>query len=235
MSFTFKQFHINQDKCAMKVTTDACLFGAWNASLHEVVQAKNILDIGAGTGLLSLMLAQKSTSTIHAVEMDASAFQQCQENFAASAWSNSLHVHHSTIQEFESNHTFDFIISNPPFFQDDLQSPDDKRNLALHSTHLDFPTLLYSINRLLDASGHFSILLPFHRQAQFVALAATQNFHLHQMVQVKQTPKHAGFRSMLLFGRTKKEMKVEELTIKNAAHNYTDAFVEMLKDYYLYL
>jgi tRNA1Val (adenine37-N6)-methyltransferase len=235
MSFTFKQFHINQDRCAMKVTTDACLFGAWNASLNEVTTAKNILDIGAGTGLLSLILAQKTKANIEAVEIDETAFQQCKENFAASPWANSLHVHHSPIQDFQPDSKFQFIITNPPFFKADLQSPDDKRNLALHSSALDFTTLLNSINRLLDVAGHFSVLLPFHRQVEFVALAAAQSFHLHQLVQVKQTPKHAEFRSMLLFGRTKEEMKQEEITIKNGENEYTDAFVDLLKDYYLYL
>lgn len=235
MSFSFKQFHIEQDRCGMKVTTDACLFGAWTAHLREASIAKRMLDIGAGTGLLSLMLAQKTTANIAAVELDESAFQQCKANFAASPWGSALQVQHTSIQDFHAAESFDFIITNPPFFQDDLHSPDSKRNLALHSTQLDFPVLLQCIDRLLDDAGHFSILLPFHRCVAFCQLAALHHFRLYQMVQVKQTPKHAGFRSMLLFGRSNKEMRTEEMMIKNEENEYTETFVTLLKDYYLYL
>src|SRR5689334_11682345 len=137
--FCFKQFTIHQQYCAMKVCTDACLFGAWTASAitNEQLPAGLILDIGAGTGLLSLMLGQQlNNSIIHAIEIDAVAAQQAGDNFAASSWSEQLHVYNTAIQSFSPAQQYDFIITNPPFFQNDLASPNAQRNLALHSHQL---------------------------------------------------------------------------------------------------
>src|SRR3954469_11797521 len=121
--FSFKQFIIHQDKCAMKVCTDACLFGAYVADRFQITNSKfHVLDIGAGTGLLSLMLAQKnSTVQIDAVEIDKAASEQAKENFKHSLWRDRLHIHHQPIQEFGMN-TYNLIISNPPFYENDLKS-----------------------------------------------------------------------------------------------------------------
>lgn len=219
----------------MKVTTDGCLFGAWAAAniQEHLFFIKRILDIGAGTGLLSIMLAQQSPAYIDAVEIDTAAAEQANANFKGVLWWQSLKVYETPIQNY-INRPYDFIITNPPFFDNDLKSPDAKRNLALHSSALSLEVLLANITRLLAPSGHFAILLPYHRVAFFEDLASTNGYHLHKKTLVQQTPKHPYFRGMLVFGFTKKEAIVDSIVIKED-NNYTEAFKALLKDYYLQL
>jgi tRNA1Val (adenine37-N6)-methyltransferase len=236
--FRFKQFTVYQQHCAMKVCTDACLFGAWvtNIITNKKLPCNLMLDIGAGTGLLSLMLAQQLiNSTIHAIEIEEAASMQTEENFAASPWQGRLHVFNNAIQSYFSLLQYDFIISNPPFFKNDLVSKSAKRNVALHSHQLSLEELLIAVQKHLSASGHFAVLLPFHRTQLFERLAQTANFYLQQKTLVQQTPDHAPFRSMLLFGRKQKVPEQTTIIIKDAKGNYTDAFIALLKDYYLYL
>jgi tRNA1Val (adenine37-N6)-methyltransferase len=242
--FQFKQFTVHQEHCAMKVTTDACLFGAWaaNAINNEQLIINNSLDIGTGTGLLSLMLAQKSTAQIHAVEIDGAAANQARGNFTESPWKERLHIHPTSIQQFSNPpinqltnkpiNVFDFIITNPPFFDNDLKSEDAKRNLALHSSLLSLEELLQSIKNNLSAEGSFAILLPYHRTDYFINLA--KDFFLQQKTLVKQTEKHPYFRSMLLFSSKATETNESTIIIKEN-NQYTAAFISLLKDYYLHL
>jgi len=236
--FRFKQFTIHQQHCAMKVCTDACLFGAWVANIitTKKLPGKSILDIGAGTGLLSLMLAQQlNNSCIHAIEIDEAAARQATENFTASPWKTQLQLFNTSIQSFAATQQYEFIISNPPFFQNDLASNNVQRNVALHSHQLSLEELLMAIQKHLAANGHFAVLLPFHRMAAFETLAAKASFYLHQKTLVQQTPKHPPFRSMLLFGRAQQTPEQTSIIIKDAAEKYTDGFILLLKDYYLYL
>jgi tRNA1Val (adenine37-N6)-methyltransferase len=234
--FEFKQFKVEQDKCAMKVCTDACLFGAFVASKFQVTNSKfHVLDIGTGTGLLSLMLARKNeNASIDAVEIDRAAAEQAKENFRNSPWKDRLHIHHQPIQEFGFN-KYDLIISNPPFYENDLKSDSAKRNLALHSTALGLDDLLDIILKHLGSNGKFGVLLPYHRSANFINHALLKDFHLVEEVSVKQTPKHPYFRSMLLFGRDKVLTKHSDICIKEKNDEYSDEFRELLKDYYLNL
>ena len=232
--FQFKEFIVQQEACAMKVTTDACLFGGWTAKILSEQNPASVLDIGTGTGLLSLMLAQQSKATIQAVEIDHNAANQAKENFLASPWKDRLKVVYSAIQDFKPTEQLDCIVTNPPFFENDLNSPDSKRNMALHSTKLDLETLVSCINSLLSAEGCFSILLPYHRTESFVLLA--QEFSLIKKVLVKQTAQHNYFRSMLLFSRKKNEKVItEEIIIKDDNQAYSAAFQQLLSQYYLYL
>lgn len=236
--FKFKQFTVNQDKCAMKVCTDACLFGAIAASAAANMPVNKVLDIGTGTGLLPLMYAQKnSNAIIDAVEIDEAAVQQSAENFAASPWNDRLMVHHSPIQHFTSsaNQRFDLVISNPPFFENDLRSDDAKRNLALHSSELNLEELLNCIDALLNSDGAFGVLLPYHRGVYFKSLAVCKSFSLWIDISVQQTPKHNYFRSILFFSRKPVETEAESITIKEADNNYSAKFAALLRDYYLYL
>lgn len=232
----------------MKVCTDACLFGAYIAEKlsDENVKykkedllagsPKNVLDIGAGTGLLSLMLAQKTDYHIDAVEIDEQAQQQAQGNFDASPWKERLKVYHSSVLSYEpALQKYDFIISNPPFFEDDLKSFQTKRNIALHSTELNLQELIIQIKRLLAKDGKFAVLLPFHRAAYFEKIAAGSNFFISERVLVKQTPKHNYFRAMLLFETSFVKTSQSEIIIQEENKNYTEAFAGILKDYYLKL
>jgi tRNA1Val (adenine37-N6)-methyltransferase len=238
--FQFKKFKIEQEKCAMKVCTDACLFGAW---VSEIVNrqsqiANKILDIGAGTGLLPLMVAQKSNQAIiDAVEIDKSAATQCSFNFQQSPWNERLHVHHSSIQQFNqsSNQLYNFIISNPPFFENDLKSKNTKRNIALHSDALSLEELLFAINSLLIEDGNFAVLLPFHRSDFFEKLVSKKNYFLQKKILVKQTPKHEYFRSMSFFGKQEMSKNISSIIIKDEENKYTGEFALLLKDYYLNL
>lgn len=232
----------------MKVCTDACLFGAWVAEKIRNLKSeiRNALDVGTGTGLLSLMLAQKNQNTnTDAVEIDESASQQAKENFETSPWKERLHIYNSSIQQFTATRltnkqinqlaTYDLIISNPPFFENDLKSDNEKRNLALHGAELSFEELIEAAINLLNDEGIFAVLLPCHRADHFMQLAKRRSLYVHEKISVKQTSKHNYFRSMLWL--SKKQMKMEEdnITIQKENGEYADEFIELLKDYYLYL
>lgn len=232
--FQFKQFTVHQDACAMKVCTDACLFGAWVAEKVKGAEVKTVLDIGAGTGLLSLMLAQKTKVIVDAVEVDEAAAKQARENFKASPWSNRLKVINEPIQHYKADVKYDFIVSNPPFFDNDLKSKDHQRNVALHSRQLTSDDLITSIKRLLVDEGYFALLLPYNRSLHYEHLAKSEGFYLLEKVSVKQTETHSFFRSILLFSTFDKPLVEEELIIKIGG-GYSPKLVELLKDYYLYL
>lgn len=232
--FQFKQFTVWQNACAMKVTTDACLFGAWAAQKFVALQPKTILDIGTGTGLLSLMIAQQNNATIHTVEIDANAAKQAQENIQQTNWQSTIHVHHLNIEVFDVEEKFDCVIANPPFYDNDLKSNNAARNTALHSEQLSLESLYQCIHRLLKLDGSFAVLLPTHRVDYFVKLA--EDYHLVEEIKVHQTVNHSSFRSFLLFSKTKiQETNTNTIFIKDANNNYTASFVELLKPYYLNL
>ncbi len=219
----------------MKVCTDACLFGAYIANEIQQLPVKNILDIGTGTGLLTLMLAQKTSATIDAVEIDAAAFTQGKQNIEQSPWIEKIAIYNSDILQFKTNKKYDCIISNPPFFEADLKSGDEKKNFAKHDTSLTFTALLNVVTENLSPAGFFSVLLPFHRSNYFEAEAAKINFNLIKKILIKQTPKHNHFRSILIFSTKKLETIQEEIIVKNEEENYSAKFIELLKDYYLHL
>ena len=232
--FQFKQFNIQQDKCAMKVCTDACLFGALVA--NENLQIASCLDIGTGTGLLSVMLAQKNNSVkIDAVELDTAAATQAAENIAASPWAANIQVYNKDILTFALHKKYDGIFSNPPFFEDDLRSVNETKNNAKHDTSLSFVQLLQVVDNLLSPNGFFAVLLPYHRVEYFIEEAKRSGLHLHKQILVKQTIKHTCFRGILFFSRTASETEQTEIIIKDSNQHYTPEFSAALKDYYLFL
>lgn len=218
----------------MKVCTDSCLFGAWAAPASHDKEPLYFLDIGTGTGLLSLMLAQRYTNAfIDAVEIDAAAADQANENFQSSPWNGRLKVFNCAVQDFDEARQYDFIICNPPFYEHDLKSSSGKKNAAMHSSQLAMQELIYHINRLLLPGGSFALLLPYSRQKIFETVAWQYNFKPVNKTLVKQTPGHPYFRSMLLFKKND-ELQVEgEIIIKDTGGNYTGEFMQLLKDYYL--
>lgn len=224
----------------MKVCTDSCLFGAWMANkIQDSIMGKTsfkparILDIGTGTGLLALILAQKSSAKIDAVEIEINAFEQASENFAESPWASRLKAFHTDIKHFIPEEKYDLIISNPPFFENDLKSVAHTKNLAKHTDGLLLKDLLSVIEDLLAKQGKFSLLLPAHRAKEFITLAEEPGFYLEEELLVKQTPVHDYFRAMLLFDKEKKYPKKGTILIRNEEGKYSDEFGKLLEDYYL--
>lgn len=237
--FTFKQFTVKQDKCGMKVCTDACLFGAWVASLLQKskIEAENLLDIGSGTGLLSLMLAQKSNAKIIAIDIDNAAAIQSKENFEASPWHHRLKIVNKHIEQFVPEQLFDFIICNPPFFKNDIPSINAKNKIARHEGSLTLKTILGRMAELIEpVNGKVAILLPYHRLDELKQLVSESGLCIYNLMKIRQSVSHGYFRLMALMGRDlSRECTEEEISIRDAEEKYTDAFSSLLKDYYLYL
>ena len=236
--FRFKQFVVHQQHAAMKVTTDACVFGAWVAQQlqKENKTFVNALDIGAGTGLLSLMVAQKNSLQIDAVEIDNSAAHQARNNFAQSPWYPSLQLVEGDITTCPLKKEYDCIFSNPPFYEGELQSPSAARNVAHHSQQLKLEALLHIISERLNEKGIFFLLLPYKRKSEVERLLQQAALHIYTMVDVQPSVTHAPFRILVKGGRLEKGQKEKEtFCIKDADGQYTPAFVQLLKDYYLYL
>lgn len=220
----------------MKVCTDACLFGAWVTSELAGRAYTNALDIGTGTGLLSLMLAQANEKMlINAVELDKAAAQQATDNFNASPFLNRLKVQQKDIREVKEKN-YDLIISNPPFYEKDLKSEDDGKNAAKHDTQLTLAALIGKINDLLAEDGIAALLLPYHRLSDCESLLRQYEFHIHKKLLVHQSAKHAApFRVCWIFARSNKPMETNSISIKDAEQQYTQDFVRLLKPYYLKL
>ncbi len=219
----------------MKVCTDACLFGAWVADKIErkKIEPKNILDIGAGTGLLSIMLAQKTAAHIDAIEIDEAAFLQSTENVSASPWNDRIKIHHSSATDFSASNKFDLIISNPPFYENQLRSDDEKRNAAMHDTTLSFDELSSIIKVQLTKDGIAAILVPFDRvNALEVALYKCSLF-INEKTNVSHSPKHRYFRTMVLISSEKTAIRESLLAIKGNTGSYSEEFTALLTDYYL--
>ena len=231
--FSFKQFTVQQSDCALKVCTDACLFGAWVAAHVKDDAPTTILDIGAGTGLLSLLLAQKiPAAQIDAVEIDNAAAAQAASNVEATDWN--IKVHNTAIENFSSI-KYQHIISNPPFFSNDLKSDDALRNTAMHSTTLTLASLFTCAVNLLEKEGNFSVLIPFARVTELEKLAAQFGLPIFKKALVQQTPTHEPFRAMyILSNAVTSPAEVEQIIIKEN-EQYTASFATYLKDYYLFL
>ena len=242
MVFKFKQFSVSQDRCAMKIGTDAVLLGAWTPLSNNPY---NILDIGAGTGILSLMLAQRSSAEqIDAIEIDEDAYEQCVENFEASPWGDKLFCFHAGLDELvdeskdntsDSEHLqyYDLIISNPPFYTDDYKSENTSRDLARFEAAMPFEDLIEAVALLLSESGIFSIIIPFKEEAGFVAMCKKLNLFPFKVTRVKGTTTSKIKRSLIAFCRMEQPPLIDELVIEIARHNYTSEYIELTKDFYL--
>ncbi len=230
---------MHQEHTAMKVCTDACLFGAWAAADAQIQSAKNILDIGSGTGLLSLMLAQQSAAHITAIEIEDGAFNQTVSNFDLSPWKERLDVVHSSIQDYaadDKKQLFDCIIINPPFYESDLNSPDNAKNLAAHSTALPWDVLAETAASLLQDNGAWYVLVPTLRAYTMQKLALNYGLQLSEECLMYNDAKHLPIRAMLKFVKQKEAtIQRNKIVIKNADQSYTTEFTNYLKDYYLHL
>ncbi len=236
--FQFKEFTIYQERCALKVSTDSCVFGAW---LSKKVAAlpyhlSGCLDIGAGSGLLMLMLAQQFPGVIHGIEIDREAYEQASENIASSNWHHRMQLFHNDVKLFSIPHQYDLIISNPPFFEGDLKSPDSKYNFAKHSDGLTLQDLLEVTARNLSAKGLFAVLLPYHRAACFEQLSAGYGLYVSHKLFMRQSLQHPCFRVALLLNKKNiGNVNSEELVIRQSPGVYSEQFVALLQNYYLHL
>ncbi len=231
--FKFKQFTVQQDQCAMKIGTDGVLLGAW-VSLKN--NPDSILDIGAGTGILSLQLAQRSFSEIiDAIEIDENAFEQCVSNFETSPWGDRLFCYHASAQEFatEVKEEYDLIISNPPFYSDNYKSDNKARNTARFTDTLPFRDLVIVAFQFLSEKGIFALILPRKEEENFISIASEAGLFPKRICRVKGTATSEVKRSLLEFSFQKTEINYEELTIEISRHNYTKEYQDLLKDFYL--
>ncbi|KOF01755.1 hypothetical protein OB69_15520 [Roseivirga seohaensis subsp. aquiponti] len=234
--FQFKQFRIEQGNCGMKVTTEGCLFGALRLT-PSTFNPKRILDIGTGTGLLALIKAQQTDAFIDAVEIDETAFKQAKVNFESSPWSNRLSAFHTDLLEFEPNHLYDYIVCNPPFFQDNQLGSNRQKNQAIHNSSLTFEDLATSISRLLNSEkGIASVIYPEYEMSLFSQKMQERGFHVVADIRVLNQRSKPVFRKVKSFSLIKPELEITEtLIIKEENGAYTDQFTHLLKDYYLHL
>ena len=233
--FRFKQFSVAQEYCAMKIGTDAVLLGAW-ARLDS--QPNSILDIGAGTGVLALMLAQRSgAELIDAIEIDDAAYEQCVGNFEASDWGDRLFCYHASLDEFteEIEDQYDLIISNPPFYTDTFKTENEERNKARFEDAMPFTELLKSVSKLLSPTGQFNLVIPFSEENSFIELAAKEGLYPSHILQVRGQESSPVKRSLICFTFEKQTIKTQELIIEIARHQYTKEYTNLTKDFYLKL
>lgn len=235
--FRFKQFTVHQELAAMKVTTDACLFGAWVAAdLHAQSPAcSSVLDIGAGTGLLSLMLAQQVDAQIDAVEIEQQTARQASQNFEGSPWNGRLNVIEGDVRTIRFDHDYDVIISNPPFYENELAGNNHKKNMAHHDEGLLLKELIAVIAKTCSENGSFFLLIPFKRFDEIRTLCEGAGLWWQKICKVKQSASHSVFRVMIRGGRKKTTIGEEEITIRESQEVYTERFKELLRPYYLYL
>ena len=231
--FQLKEFRIEQDRCAMKVGTDGILLGAW---VHIPQEASKLLDVGTGSGLIAMQLAQRSSAdSIDAVELEPGAFEQAVTNFENSPWPDRLFCYHASFQEFatEVDETYDLIVSNPPFYTDTFKELKNERAAARHAQSLPFEELLRGTEKLLSKGGTCAFVLPYREECFFIDLAERSGLYPSRITRVKGSPQSETKRSLLQFSRDRKSPNPEMLVIEEKRHQYTAAYRELVRDFYL--
>ena len=233
-SFRFKQFEVQQDRCTMKVGTDGVLLGAW----ADVTGAGNILDIGTGTGVIAMMLAQRADNNarIDAVDIEQNAAEQAAENVARCAWADRIHVHHQDIKKFArlSRTDYDLIVSNPPFFSGGVLSENQDRNSVRHTVKLAHGDLLMAVQKLLAKTGKFCVILPNIEGRRLRELSEQYHLHCTRTTEVYPKADKSVERLLLQFEREARAERTDRLVIQHDARNdWTEQYIELTGDYYL--
>ncbi len=232
--FQFKQFSVQQDQCAMKIGTDGVLLGAW-APVEQ--NPFSVLDIGTGTGIIALMLAQRSNAAqIDALEIEENAYEQATDNFENSPWNDRLFCFHAGLDEFmeEPEDEYDLIVSNPPFYAEDYKTNDEQRDLARFQDALPFEDLIEAADLLLSENGILAVIIPFKEEERFLAIANEFELYPIKITRVKGTPTTEIKRSLLAFKRFElPTLYSDELIIETARHQYTPEYIELTQEFYL--
>jgi tRNA1Val (adenine37-N6)-methyltransferase len=233
--FSCKQFQVKQSKSAMKISTDSMLLGSWTPIENNPY---NILDIGSGTGIIALMLAQRSyAETIDAIEIDDNSYQECVENFENSPWNDRLFCFHASWDEFleeeEELEEYDLIVSNPPFYTEDLPHNISTKHLAKFEASLPFESLINGVAKILSPLGVFTVIIPYKEIDNFINLAQENQFFPFKITHVKGNENAVFKRSLIAFSRTQKDCFTDELTLEIKRHQYTEAYKNLTKDFYL--
>jgi tRNA1Val (adenine37-N6)-methyltransferase len=230
--FRFKEFTIFQDRCAFKVGTDGVLLGA----CADLSGAKQILDIGTGTGLIAIMAAQRSKAVITAIEPDKSSYLQACDNAAACKWNDRIVIKNETLQTFQASFSnkFDCIVSNPPYFRNSLVSPDPQRTASRHNYSLTSEELLACVSQLLDDDGSFQLILPYTEGTLFIAEASNFGLYCSSIIKVKPFPSGRVIRMIMKFELKKVPVIESFLTIETGTrHAYTEEYKKITGDFYL--
>lgn len=232
--FGFKNFTVYHDKCAMKVGTDGVLLGAW----VKLRKAKKVLDVGTGTGLIALMLSQRSGGllSVDAIDIDESAVFQTLENVGRTPF---LHIKaiHTSLHEYDKRceEKYDMIVSNPPYFSSSLHSPDGKRTLARHTNSLPMVEFMTISARLLSPNGYLSLVFPYSEKDLLIKLAENVGLFVSRITNVYPMSHLNAKRVLLEFSKVKQEAEITDLIIEKERHVYTDDFAGLVKDFYLKL
>lgn len=232
--FEFKQFKVNQQNAAFKVGTDACLLGSWIDAAH----AKRILDIGTGSGVIALMLAQKSVATIDAIDIDMASSRQAKENFEASPWTERVFAHHKSLVEFagETTYKFDLIVSNPPYFVGSTKNLSERKKNARHEGELDLPALLSLSWRLASDSGKLALILPFDRYDELIAESLRHSWHVGQQLLIRPRRHKTFNRFIVVLSKSPiQNIKYSEITIYKEGQAYTEDVIKLFSPFYLHL
>lgn len=230
-SFVFKQFIIKQNKCAMKVGTDAVLLGAW----ADLPATGRVLDIGSGTGIIAMMVAQRCNAQVDTIEIDDDAFKQAHENCSNSKWKERLNVHHKSFQEFSlaCKEKYEAIVTNPPYFTNSLQAASESRTKARHNATLTFNELIDGIKALLHEDGIFAIILPCNEAEDFTDIAIENGLFPIKVMRIQTTATKPAKRVMMQFAFKRNSFSENTLVIENADHTFTSDYKLLTRDFYL--
>jgi tRNA1Val (adenine37-N6)-methyltransferase len=234
--FRFKQFSVAHDKCAMKVNTDGVLLGAWASSNQSdfSLTAGQILDIGTGTGVIALMMAQQfHNAKVDAIDIDEGAYLQAKENFEQSMWNERLKAFHSPLQTYQPDKQCEIIVSNPPYFIDDLKTTSEKKNLAKHSTGLSYEELANGVETLLEPKGKVFIALPFFNLELVKQIFIKRDLFVERFTAVRAVAGKNPYLALIQLQRQQTEPAKDEIVIQNNAGNFTEQYRALTKDFYL--